>query len=186
MQRSTVCAALFALLIAFAAPTSLADHSSAEPPFRFYTVLDGLTQSEVYDIEQDRAGYLWFTTARGLNRFDGTSFDSFTIADGLPNNELTALHASGSNSIWVGDVRGNITAMRGERVVEVIDVVGERDAAITDIELVGQRILAVAEDQGVFQVVTADNEFRAERIGGADAGIINLVVYGTAGNIGSA
>ncbi len=24
---------------------------SAEPPFRFYTVLDGLTQSEVYDIE---------------------------------------------------------------------------------------------------------------------------------------
>ena len=153
MQRSTVCAALLALLFMLAAPTSLGDHISAEPPFRFYTVLDGLTQSEVYDIEQDRAGYLWFTTARGLNRFDGINFDSFTIADGLPNNELTALHASGSNSIWLGDVRGNITLMRGRRVVDVIDVIRDRDAAITDIELFGQRILAVAEDRGVFQVV---------------------------------
>jgi diguanylate cyclase (GGDEF)-like protein/PAS domain S-box-containing protein len=179
MQRSTVCAALLALLIIPATPHVSAAGGLAEPPFRFYTVLDGLTQSEVYQIEQDRAGYLWFTTARGLNRFDGNSFDSFTIADGLPSNELTALHASGSNSIWVGDVRGNITAMQGDRVVEIIDVTGDRDAAILDIELVGQRILAVAEDHGVYQVSTVDGDNRIERIGGADAGITNLVVYGT-------
>ena len=43
----------------------LASNGSAEAPFRFYTVLDGLTQSNVVDIEQDQAGYLWFTTARG-------------------------------------------------------------------------------------------------------------------------
>ena len=179
MQRSTVCAALLALLVASPAPQAAAAAGGAEPPFRFYTVLDGLTQSEAYDIEQDRAGYLWFTTARGLNRFDGSNFDNFTIADGLPNNELTALHANGSNSIWVGDVRGNITALRGDRVVDVIDIDSERDAAISDIEFFGQRILAVADGQGIFQVVSEDGEYRMERIGGEGAGITNLVVYGT-------
>ena len=44
---------------------ALAAEGSMEPPFRYYSVVDGLTQSEVYDIAQDRAGYIWFTTARG-------------------------------------------------------------------------------------------------------------------------
>ncbi len=85
--------ALAALTFLSAAPAHAAN-GEAEAPFRYYTVLDGLTQSNVVDIEQDQAGYLWFTTARGLNRYDGKEFDQYTIADGLPNNSLTALHVS--------------------------------------------------------------------------------------------
>ena len=40
-----------------------AAEGSAEPPFRFYSTVDGLTQPDVYDIAQDSAGYPWVTTA---------------------------------------------------------------------------------------------------------------------------
>lgn len=180
MQRFSVCAALFALFVVPSGQSVLAADGSAEAPFRFYTVLDGLTQSEVYDIEQDQAGYLWFTTARGLNRYDGKDFDHYTIADGLPNNTLTALHVSETNSVWVGDSRGNITAMHGARIVHVIDVFTDHNAAISDIELVGQRILAVAEGHGVIEITQNDGQFGVRKIAGDETmGITNLVVYGT-------
>ncbi|MDH3352062.1 MAG: hypothetical protein OEM51_10970, partial [Gammaproteobacteria bacterium] len=66
--RSPVWAALLAFCVALPALDAGAAEGSATAPFRSYTVLDGLTQSAVYDIDQDQAGYLWFTTARGLNR----------------------------------------------------------------------------------------------------------------------
>ncbi len=83
--------ALTALTLLSAAP-AFAANGEAEAPFRFNTAVDGLTQSSVVDIEQDQASYLWFTTARGLNRYDGKEFDQYTIADGVPTNSLTALH----------------------------------------------------------------------------------------------
>jgi ligand-binding sensor domain-containing protein len=82
MLRLTFRAIVPAVLTLLLATPALAANGAAEAPFRSYTVLDGLTQSDVLDIEQDRAGYLWFTTARGLNRFDGKDFDQYTIADG--------------------------------------------------------------------------------------------------------
>ena len=69
-QRSAICSLLLVLFVSLQGEVARSAEGSAEVPFRFYTVLDGLTQSEVYDIEQDHAGYLWFTTARGLNRYD--------------------------------------------------------------------------------------------------------------------
>jgi len=68
--------------------------ATAERPFRFYSAVDGLTQSFVYDIDQDSVGHLWFTTARGLNRYDGNEFGHLTSVDGLPNNNLTALYVA--------------------------------------------------------------------------------------------
>ncbi len=38
------------------------------------SVDDGLSHSEVWEIHQDRRGFLWFATASGLNRYDGYEF----------------------------------------------------------------------------------------------------------------
>lgn len=42
--------------------------------FKHYGVQNGLSQSTVYAIMQDRTGFIWIGTKEGLNRFDGTSF----------------------------------------------------------------------------------------------------------------
>ncbi len=170
--------ALAVLMPVFSVPV-MASNGSAQAPFRFYTVLDGLTQSNVVDIDQDHAGYLWFTTARGLNRYDGKEFDQYTIADGLPHNSLTALHVSEQNTVWVGDARGSITAIHGARVVHVIEAPENMIKPVLDIEIIGNRILAVIEDVGIVEVANDGRVYSIQYlVGDKTAGITDLDVTG--------
>ena len=149
---------------------------SPEPPFRYYSVSDGLTQSQVYDIEQDRAGYLWFTTARGLNRYNGREFDNYTITDGLPTNILTALHVDSDNNVWVGDARGGVSLIRGGRVEAALQPIGSVSTPITDIESVGGQIFAVAEGHGVLRVVADGEDYRLQVFSAQVLNAHNIVI----------
>jgi ligand-binding sensor domain-containing protein/signal transduction histidine kinase len=42
--------------------------------FAHFTTNDGLSQSNVTEILQDRRGFMWFATRDGLNRYDGNAF----------------------------------------------------------------------------------------------------------------
>jgi len=171
------CFALVLILLAFLPPVDAwAAAGSAEPPFRFYSVVDGLTQSDVSAIEQDRTGYLWFTTARGLNRYDGSEFEQYTIAHGLPTNELTVLHVDSENAVWVGDARGGVSVIRDNRVAAVIKPIGPERTPVSDIETVDQRLLVVAEGAGILEVVADGPGYRFEPVGGQAIGARELVV----------
>ena len=57
-----------------------------------YTVADGLAGMQVEAIYQDRRGLLWIATADGgISRFDGTHFDTFGRAEGLPHLTVMAI-----------------------------------------------------------------------------------------------
>ena len=53
---------------------------------------EGLPSSTIYSIIQDNKGFIWIGTESGLVRYDGTKFRVYTIADGLPDNEVLGLH----------------------------------------------------------------------------------------------
>lgn len=61
------------------------------PVFRNYNTQDGLPSSETYCIEQDKRGYVYIGTDRGLARFDGRHFETVTTKDGLVNNSIFTL-----------------------------------------------------------------------------------------------
>jgi diguanylate cyclase (GGDEF)-like protein/PAS domain S-box-containing protein len=164
------------LLVFLPVADAWAAAGSAEPPFRFYSVVDGLTQSDVSGIEQDRTGYLWFTTARGLNRYDGSEFEQYTIAHGLPSNELTVLHVDADNAVWVGDARGNVSVIRDNRVAEVVRPISTERTPISDIETIDRRLLVVAEGAGILEMVADGQGYRFESIGGQSIGVTELVV----------
>lgn len=67
-----------------------------------YNAKDGLAASTVYDMCQDRDGFMWFATENGLSRFDGKSFFNFTVKDGLPDNEVLTLFPDQKGRIWIG------------------------------------------------------------------------------------
>lgn len=77
--------------------------------FTNYTIEDGLSQSYVSDIQQDRFGYIWIATQDGINRFDGYHFDILkNVADNphsLQNNRIHFVHPD-AHYFWLGTNRG--------------------------------------------------------------------------------
>lgn len=71
-----------------------------------YSLEEGLPQSQVTDICQDRFGYLWIGTETGLSRFDGIEFKNFSTDDGLPDNEIDKLFLDSHNKLWIATPKG--------------------------------------------------------------------------------
>lgn len=56
---------------------------------------------------QDKAGNLWFgTTDNGLYKYDGKSFNQFTVNDGLDCNKIYCILEDKDAKIWVGTEMG--------------------------------------------------------------------------------
>ena len=51
-----------------------------------FGVNDGLPSSECYEIIQDSKGYIWFGTDRGVVKYNGYEFITYTTKEGLNNN----------------------------------------------------------------------------------------------------
>jgi ligand-binding sensor domain-containing protein/serine phosphatase RsbU (regulator of sigma subunit) len=60
--------------------------------FRNFNVDDGLAQSQVLSMCQDRNGNIWFgTNSGGVSRYDGNKFVTFTENDSLINNVIFSI-----------------------------------------------------------------------------------------------
>jgi ligand-binding sensor domain-containing protein len=75
--------------------------------FKNFSVNEGLTQSEIYSICEDRRGSLWFATAGGgIIRFDGYNFVSFRQEDGLVNDFVRVITEDRKGNLWIGTEKG--------------------------------------------------------------------------------
>ncbi len=78
--------------------------------FRNLSTSNGLSQSSVIVIHQDKLGQMWFGTRDGLNKYDGTNFkifrnnpkDSTTIS----NSDILAIEEDSEGTIWIGTYNG--------------------------------------------------------------------------------
>lgn len=68
--------------------------------FRHYTTREGLPSSEIYCVLQDSKGYMWFGTDRGLLRFDGNQFITYSTTEGLADNAVFTLREGLGQRIW--------------------------------------------------------------------------------------
>jgi methyl-accepting chemotaxis protein/ligand-binding sensor domain-containing protein len=73
--------------------------------FDMVTIKDGLSQSTVNYIIQDRHGFMWFATYGGLNKYDGYSFTVYqndeNDSTSLGSNNNTVLFEDNDGFIWV-------------------------------------------------------------------------------------
>ncbi|MCG8320777.1 MAG: ATP-binding protein [Cytophagales bacterium] len=78
--------------------------------FKSLTLDDGLSQSTINCILQDRKGFIWIGTRGGLNRYDGTSFRVFlhnpSDSTSISNNIIYSLYEDKNGLIWVGTQEG--------------------------------------------------------------------------------
>lgn len=73
---------------------------------RHYAGAEGLPQSQVMAIRQDRLGYIWFATYGGLARFNGRDFRSYTTQDGLSSNSVVDIAEGDDGHLFVATGRG--------------------------------------------------------------------------------
>ncbi|OIN56680.1 hybrid sensor histidine kinase/response regulator [Arsenicibacter rosenii] len=70
------------------------------------TISDGLSQGMVFDIKQDRKGFIWVATKDGLNRYDGYNFQVFTHDPynefSLSDDACSALLVDRKGRLWIG------------------------------------------------------------------------------------
>ena len=65
-------------------------------------------------IIQDKSGNFWFASGTGVSRFNGKSYDFFTTASGLPNNNVNAICEDKSGRLWFGTYGGGASCYDGK------------------------------------------------------------------------
>lgn len=101
----------FALLLALMAITidtsvgqggSLNSNAKYTVSKRLLSIEDGLASHEVFCGVQDKAGFLWFGTRNGLNRYDGKSSLLFTRQrNRLQDNKVVQLAKDDANNLFI-------------------------------------------------------------------------------------
>ena len=71
-----------------------------EQIYQNFGVDDGLPSSEAYDIYQDKEGYIYFATDKGLSRYNGYEFENFNTSDGLTGNVILKFYPQKNGQIW--------------------------------------------------------------------------------------
>ena len=104
------------LLVAFAL-SFFASSPDARPGLRFdslhrFSIEDGLPHTRIYDVLQDRRGFLWIATQNGLVRFDGYEFRVFEhlreAPGSLAENYIHDLYEDAEGHLWIATNGGGL------------------------------------------------------------------------------
>jgi signal transduction histidine kinase/ligand-binding sensor domain-containing protein/CheY-like chemotaxis protein len=78
--------------------------------FSSLTIENGLSQSDVKSVIKDHAGFMWFATDDGLNRFDGYSFTVYRHdpknLHSLLSSNITKIFEDKEGNLWIGSGGG--------------------------------------------------------------------------------
>jgi signal transduction histidine kinase/ligand-binding sensor domain-containing protein len=109
---------LFVALLPLAvfAKTAPPDIPHAEYLIKNWSTVDGLPDTTVRAITQDRDGYLWVGTAGGIARFDGIRFRSFTTGNtpALVSDNIFDLAEDRTGRLWFATTHGLAVRENGE------------------------------------------------------------------------
>jgi ligand-binding sensor domain-containing protein len=128
-------------------------------PYESISTAEGLSQGMVFDILQDKEGFIWVATKNGLNRYDGYSFKVFTNdpynPHTLSSNTIVKLFEDSKGRIWAGteDAGVNVYDKKSGKFYRLLNTVSDASTisgnAIRLInELPDGRILVAAAGAG--------------------------------------
>ncbi len=84
--------------------------------FRHFDGRDGLPQSQVRALLEDRRGFLWVGTQGGVARLGASGFKNFGLTQGLTVGQVSALLEDREGAIWVAQVDARLARIRGTQV----------------------------------------------------------------------
>ena len=118
---------------------------------RHFDNRDGLPQSQIWALMEDRQGFIWAGTSDGLVRLGPNGSQLFDSADGLKAKYVTCLLEDREGSIWVGSQERGIARIRGRQISNFGVDEGIQNEAIHCLAETGQGVVLVGSHQGLFQ-----------------------------------
>jgi two-component sensor histidine kinase len=85
-----------------------------EIPLFHLGVENGLPSNTVYSITRQNNGYLWFSTNKGLSRFNGINFKNFSTFDNLPDNDVLNTTEDGDGRLWLSTFGGYLCYFKND------------------------------------------------------------------------
>ncbi|MEQ9105648.1 MAG: two-component regulator propeller domain-containing protein [Rhodothermales bacterium] len=86
--------------------------SARQSPIFHLDSRDGLSQRIVYDVHEDRNGFVWLATRDGLNRYDGHHFKVFRHEPGVPetlsDSKVMSIEETPDGALWIGTMSGGL------------------------------------------------------------------------------
>ena len=95
-SRALCCLVLAALTL------DVRSASAERLPFTTFSSFGSRVYTDVNVVVEDRQGFLWLGTEKGLERFDGRNFRHFGKEQGLTKTNVTSLAFAGDGALWVG------------------------------------------------------------------------------------
>lgn len=102
------------ILLAFQASNCYAQYNIETPLFRHYSRATGLPSDYVNSMYQDRKGYIWIATDKGICRYNGVKYEYFSTDNGLPDNMAYTFFEDQQNRIWIKCYGGKYAMFDGQ------------------------------------------------------------------------
>jgi PAS domain S-box-containing protein len=143
--------------------------------FRNFFVDDGLSQSQVTDIDSDKDGNIWLATyGGGVDCFDGVDFHNYGLNEGMPHHQVKDIYVEGDR-VWIGLQKGGCCIIENNKVRRINEISLEK-STISKIHGHNQRIYIGTEEGFLFRL---KNETEVELIHSFnESGIIDIKTWG--------
>ncbi|MCK8495764.1 ATP-binding protein [Spirosoma sp. RP8] len=80
--------------------------------FEHITIDRGLSHSDAMCVTQDKEGFVWIGTNKGINRYDGYSLKTYNLPvdtqRGVSSNRVRSLHVDQRGTLWAGVERAGL------------------------------------------------------------------------------
>lgn len=94
------------LFFLFIGANALHSNAPEQINFSYISINEGLSQSTVFSIDQDKRGNMWFATYDGVNKYDGYAFTVYQhdISDpnSIANDIARVVKTDSQGRIWIG------------------------------------------------------------------------------------
>jgi ligand-binding sensor domain-containing protein/serine phosphatase RsbU (regulator of sigma subunit) len=116
--------------------------------FKKYGAEQGICSNQIYAIEQDKNGFIWFGTGDGLCRYDGFNFTS-KGTDTLAQGTVGSIFKDSRQNLWIGYQNGTVLKNDGESIFVALSPETTGSNSIVDIIEIEGQVAFVTQTEGL-------------------------------------
>jgi ligand-binding sensor domain-containing protein/serine phosphatase RsbU (regulator of sigma subunit) len=123
---------------------------SQKAKFQSISVTEGLCHPFVYNISQDKNGFIWIGTGDGLCRYDGIDFVTSSSFDSLPADVVNVSFSDNLGKLWFGYNNGEVWSYDGN-YFESFKINDKLNISVTGFaQSEDEGIIVATQNQGLF------------------------------------